>query len=126
MRGIVARGAGRPTIPRSARRPCGSREAIDALERATDWLLARVTSDARAALAGATPYLRLFGNAAGGACSPTRRWRLSASADGNSADRIARRAFLCREYRRASSGLETTVTEGAELVTSSPLPGEAA
>ena len=40
------------------------REAIDSLERATQWLLAQKGSDA--ALAGATPYLRLFGNAAGG------------------------------------------------------------
>ena len=39
-------------------------EAIDSLERATQWLLAQKSSDA--ALAGATPYLRLFGNAAGG------------------------------------------------------------
>ncbi len=39
-------------------------EAIDSLERATQWLLAQKTSDAT--LAGATPYLRLFGNAAGG------------------------------------------------------------
>ncbi|MGA7974217.1 MAG: acyl-CoA dehydrogenase, partial [Pseudolabrys sp.] len=39
-------------------------EAIDSLERATQWLLAQKGS--QAALAGATPYLRLFGNAAGG------------------------------------------------------------
>ena len=39
-------------------------EAIDSLERATQWLLAQKTSDTT--LAGATPYLRLFGNAAGG------------------------------------------------------------
>src|SRR5471030_1475884 len=38
-------------------------EAIDSLERATQWLLAQKTSDTT--LAGATPYLRLFGNAAG-------------------------------------------------------------
>jgi hypothetical protein len=39
-------------------------EAVDSLERATRWLLAQKSTDT--ALAGATPYLRLFGNAAGG------------------------------------------------------------
>ncbi|MGC1464389.1 MAG: acyl-CoA dehydrogenase, partial [Pseudolabrys sp.] len=39
-------------------------EAVDSLERTTQWLLAQKSSDA--ALAGATPYLRLFGNSAGG------------------------------------------------------------
>src|SRR5512140_3546070 len=39
-------------------------EAVDSLERATQWLLAQKTSDTT--LADATPYLRLFGNASGG------------------------------------------------------------
>src|SRR5471030_2113602 len=39
-------------------------EAIDSLERATQWLLAQKTSDIT--LAGATPYLRMFGHTAGG------------------------------------------------------------
>ncbi len=38
--------------------------AVDSLERATQWLL--VQKGSQAALAGATPYLRMFGNAAGG------------------------------------------------------------
>ena len=41
-------------------------EAVDSLDRATTWLLDRVDKEPQAALAGATPYLRLFGNAAGG------------------------------------------------------------
>ena len=40
--------------------------AIDALETATDWLLDRSKSNPMDTLAGATPYLRLFGLAAGG------------------------------------------------------------
>src|SRR3990172_5064622 len=39
-------------------------ETVDSLARATQWLLAQKSSDA--ALAGATPYLRMFGAAAGG------------------------------------------------------------
>ena len=41
-------------------------EAVDSLDRATTWLLSKVDKEPQAALAGATPYLRLFGNAAGG------------------------------------------------------------
>ena len=41
-------------------------DAIDALETATDWLLDRSKSSPMDTLAGATPYLRLFGLAAGG------------------------------------------------------------
>jgi alkylation response protein AidB-like acyl-CoA dehydrogenase len=41
-------------------------EAVDSLDRATTWLLSKIEKEPQAALAGATPYLRLFGNAAGG------------------------------------------------------------
>ena len=41
-------------------------DAIDALEKATDWLLDRSKSSPMDRLAGATPYLRLFGLAVGG------------------------------------------------------------
>src|SRR5215469_1775699 len=41
-------------------------EAVEHLARATQWLLARLEGEPDAALAGATPYLRLFGLAAGG------------------------------------------------------------
>jgi acyl-CoA dehydrogenase len=41
-------------------------EAVDALERATRFMSEKLQSDPELALAGATPYLRLFGLAAGG------------------------------------------------------------
>ena len=41
-------------------------EAVESLDRATTWLLSKLDKEPQAALAGATPYLRLFGNAAGG------------------------------------------------------------
>ena len=41
--------------------------AIDALETATAWLVEHGKRDSASALAGATPYLRLFGTVAGGA-----------------------------------------------------------
>src|SRR5262249_4710338 len=42
------------------------RDAVDSLERATHWLFGSQRNDPDAALAGATPYLRLFALAAGG------------------------------------------------------------
>src|SRR3979411_3039459 len=42
-------------------------DAGDSLQRATDWLLGGQHNDLDPALAGATPYLRLFALAAGGA-----------------------------------------------------------
>jgi alkylation response protein AidB-like acyl-CoA dehydrogenase len=101
-------------------------EAIDSLERATDWLLAHLSSDTRAALAGATPYLRLFGNAAGGAMLANEALAAIRLANGDSADRIATARFFAENIAVQCGGLETTVTEAAESVTSSPLPGEAA
>src|SRR6202046_371217 len=41
-------------------------DAVESLSRATDWLLARLDKEPDAALAGATPYLRLFALATGG------------------------------------------------------------
>ena len=40
--------------------------ALDALEEATDWMMAQAKSDSLDVLAGATAYLRLFGLASGG------------------------------------------------------------
>ncbi|MGD9800013.1 MAG: acyl-CoA dehydrogenase [Parvularculaceae bacterium] len=41
-------------------------KSIDALERATDWLLAQYKNDVRNAAAGAMPYIRLWGVTLGG------------------------------------------------------------
>ncbi len=102
------------------------REAIDSLERATDWLLAHLSSDTRTALAGATPYLRLFGSAAGGTLLANEALAAIRLGNANSADRIATARFFAENIAVQCGGLETTVTEAAESVTSSPLPGEAA
>ena len=78
-------------------------EAVDSLERATRWLLAQKSSDM--ALAGATPYLRLFGNAAGGcmlaeeALASLQRWRRLRS--------YRSRALFRRKYRGASERSRT-------------------
>ena len=85
-------------------------EAVDSLERATQWLLAQKSSDA--ALAGATPYLRLFGNAAGG-CMLAEQALAALREGGDGAGAHGAGALLCRERRGAGVGLERSVTEGA-------------
>jgi hypothetical protein len=92
-------------------------EAIESLERATRWLAARLHEEA--ALAGATPYLRLFASATGGVLIAEEA--LAAKRlGGNSGDpdgRIALARFFAENVAVAARGLERTVTEGAESVT---------
>jgi alkylation response protein AidB-like acyl-CoA dehydrogenase len=88
-------------------------EAIDALERATTWLLAQKGS--ADALAGATPYLRLFGSAAGGCLLAEQALAGLRSGDGASRTALAR--FFAENIAVQSAGLERTVTAGAESVT---------
>src|SRR5471030_785457 len=89
-------------------------EAIDSLERATQWLLAQKTSDTT--LAGATPYLRLFGNAAGLAMLADQA--LASLRDGDGAARTALARFFAENIAVQASGLERGVTEGAESINS--------
>ncbi len=89
-------------------------EAVDALERATQWLLAQKGSDA--ALAGATPYLRLFGNAAGG-CLLAEQALAAQRLSADGAGRIALARFFAENIAVAASGLERSVTEGADSIT---------
>jgi acyl-CoA dehydrogenase len=98
-------------------------EALDSLERASAWLLAALRSDPNAALAGATPYLRLFGNAAGG-CLLAKK-ALAASRQGDGSDRIALTRFFAGNIAVQCHGLEKAVTEGGAWVANAPLPGDA-
>jgi acyl-CoA dehydrogenase len=84
-------------------------EAVDSLERATRWLLAQKSSDA--ALAGATPYLRLFGNTAGGCMLAEEALASLRAGDGTSRSVLAR--FFAENIAIQASSLERSVTEGA-------------
>jgi alkylation response protein AidB-like acyl-CoA dehydrogenase len=88
-------------------------EAVDSLERTTAWLLGRPLDDA--SLAGATPYLRLFATATGGALLAEEA--LAAARAGTDADaRIAIARFFAEHLAPGSSGLEREVVEGADSV----------
>jgi alkylation response protein AidB-like acyl-CoA dehydrogenase len=90
-------------------------EALDSVERATQWLLAQKSSDA--ALAGATPYLRLFSSAAGGCMLADDALAALRGGNGDAAGRSATARFFAENIAVQATSLERIVTEGAESVT---------
>jgi acyl-CoA dehydrogenase len=95
-------------------------EALDALEAATAWLLA-ADRDPEDALAGATPYLRLFGLTAGGALLTRGALAAFDLARGGAGDpRYRAHAVTARFYAEklatGAAGLARTVIEGAGSV----------
>ncbi len=97
-------------------------DAVDSLDRATAWLLGKLDKSPDAALAGATPYLRLFASAAGGCAlaeDALAASRLNGGADGG---RVALARFFAENIAVQASGLETTVTESADSVSPIALP----
>jgi len=93
-------------------------DATEALERATHWLLGSQRNDLAAALAGATPYLRLFALAAGGALLAEEALA-AVRLGGNGADaagRIAIARFFAENLAVGAESLERTVVEAADSV----------
>ncbi len=87
--------------------------ALDHLDAATEWLgLALKDGRKEEALAGATPYLRLFGLAAGGALIV--RGALNGTDDGASASRLALARFAALNLLPETAALRHVVTGGGE------------
>jgi acyl-CoA dehydrogenase len=93
-------------------------EAVDSLERATRWLIGQLDEAPEAALAGATPYLRLFALAAGGCALATDALaaRAGGNGDGDGAHVLLAR-FFAENVAVTAPALERTVVEGAASVT---------
>jgi acyl-CoA dehydrogenase len=95
------------------------RDAIESLDRATGYMLQAVSSNAQGeALAGATPYLRLFALAQGGAALAEMALAANAQAAAGDADpahtgRIALCRFFAENIAVGAKGLEDTVMSGA-------------
>jgi hypothetical protein len=98
-------------------------EALHCLERTTKWLLAEIGNNVDGALAGATPYLRLFALTAGG-CMLAQEALVSArlagraSAGTSAADTAGRTAtarFFAENLAVQASALERAVVEGADV-----------
>ncbi len=96
------------------------REALGSLERAGKWLLERLASSPDDALAGATPYLRLFGTTLGG-CKLAEE-ALAARDAGDEFGDARRYVVLARFFAETvavqASALERTVIDGAETINS--------
>jgi hypothetical protein len=98
-------------------------DAVESLDRATTWLLGKHDKSPDAALAGATPYLRLLASAAGGCMLAEDA--LAESRGGNGTSRVALARFFAENIAVQAGGLETTITEGAESVSDTALRGAA-
>jgi hypothetical protein len=100
--------------------PCLT-EAVEALERATNFILDAAATRPEDALAGATPYLRLFALARGGTALAkgalaAHRLALSGNSDPALPARVATARFFAETIAAGAGGLERDVTRGAGSV----------
>jgi alkylation response protein AidB-like acyl-CoA dehydrogenase len=93
---------------------CGLRleEAVESLTRTTRWMLAHVENDTNEALAGATPYLRLFGLTTGG-CLLAKQALAALRLNSDAAPRVGLARFFAENFVVQAEALERTVVEGA-------------
>jgi acyl-CoA dehydrogenase len=120
MRASVAALGQSNAVPFGEMEPCLG-EAVDALERATNFMLDSVAARAGDALAGATPYLRLFALARGGTALAkgalaAQRLALLGNSDPALPARIATARFFAENIATGAGGLEREVTRGAGSV----------
>ncbi|MBX9684026.1 MAG: acyl-CoA dehydrogenase [Hyphomicrobium sp.] len=102
------RASNRPDLGRTGDRLA---EAIRALQEATEWMADAVRNNQPSALAGATPYLRLFSVTAGAAYLAKGALQ---SESGASAVSMAR--FFAENILTQSHGLAEAITTGADSV----------
>ena len=97
----------------------GLGNGIDTLRQASDWLLGRVATEPNDALAGATPYLAMFGLVTGGwllarsALAAHRLRSASGEDSGSLAAKVATARFYCQQLLPEVTGLLPSVTSGA-------------
>jgi acyl-CoA dehydrogenase len=92
------------------------REALGALDRTSRWLLERVASAPNEALAGATPYLRLFGSTLGGCMLAAEALASRSAGDGNPERYVTLARFFAENIAVQAPSLERTVIDSAEAV----------
>src|SRR6186713_1372953 len=94
------------------------RDALGSLERASKWLLERVASAPNDALAGATPYLRLFGSTLGGCmlAGEALAAKGNGEAGGDPQRYVTVARFFAENITVQAGSLEKTVTDSADAV----------
>ncbi len=96
--------------------------ASKSLEETIEWLLQKSKDQPQDVLAGATPYLRLFGNIAGGyyLARGAKAASEGLAEDGANQDflksRIVTAAFFAKNVLPLSSGLSEGITSGSEVL----------
>jgi alkylation response protein AidB-like acyl-CoA dehydrogenase len=91
-------------------------EAVEALKAASRWMGAQLLSNREAALAGAAPYSRLFGIAAGGIY--LARGALAAVRDGNAGTAVSQARYFAENVSTGAAGLALMVTGGSHSILS--------
>src|SRR6202011_1123246 len=93
-------------------------DALAALERTSRWLLKRVTSAPNDALAGATPYLKLFGSTLGGCmlANEALAARDLGQASGDPHRYVTLARFFAENISVQAPSLERTVIDSAAAV----------
>jgi len=91
-------------------------EGVAALEETSHWLLAKLSENRDAALAGATPYTRLFGLAAGGVLLARGALAAARDADGSGEAPIALARHFAETQVPLAAGLKPTVMQMHETV----------
>jgi acyl-CoA dehydrogenase len=96
------------------------RDALGSLERTSKWLLERVASAPNEALAGATPYLKLFGSTLGGCMLAGEALAARDLGDGIGDPHryVTLARFFAENISVLAGSLERTVTDGADAVIS--------
>jgi acyl-CoA dehydrogenase len=92
------------------------RDALASLERTSRRLLERVGSAPNDALAGATPYLRLFGSTLGGCMLAGEALAARTLGDGDSSRYVTLARFFAENISVQAPSLERTVMDSAEAV----------
>jgi hypothetical protein len=91
--------------------------AVAALTEASRWLGGALVKNPQAALAGAQPYLRLFGLAAGGVYLARGALAVSRDANAGAANpRIVIARYFAEQLAAAAPGLKDTIVTGADAV----------
>jgi len=94
------------------------REALESLERTSHWLLERLGTAPNEALAGATPYLRLFGSTLGGCMLASEAMAARDGGDrfGDPKRYVALARYFAENVAVQAPSLERTVMESADTV----------
>jgi acyl-CoA dehydrogenase len=92
------------------------RDALGSLDRTSRWLLERLASAPHDALAGATPYLRLFGVTLGGCVLASEALAARGNGIAEPERYVTLARFFAENFSVQAGALEKTVTESADAV----------